>query len=42
MFNDDVHTSGEMEISFTSVDAETFSSLVSYIYNGKVIVNSAT
>ncbi|XP_065888636.1 kelch repeat and BTB domain-containing protein 8-like isoform X2 [Dysidea avara] len=42
MFNDNVHTSGEMEISLPSVDAETFSSLVSYIYTGKVVVNSAT
>ncbi|XP_065888316.1 kelch-like protein 17 isoform X2 [Dysidea avara] len=42
MFNDNVHTSGEMEISLPSVDAETLSSLVSYIYTGKMVVNPAT
>ena len=42
MFNDNVHTSGEMEIPLPAVDTETFSSLVSYIYTGKVAVNSVT
>ena len=42
MFNDNVHTSGKMEIPLPSVDAETLFSLVSYIYTGKVVVNSAT
>ena len=42
MFNDNVHTSGEIEIPLPSVDAETFSSLVSYFYTGKVVVNPAT
>ena len=42
MFSDNVHTSGEIEIPLPLVDAETFSSLVSYIYTGKVAVNSAT
>ena len=42
MFNDNVHTSGEMEIPLPAVDTETFISLLSYIYTGKVTVNSAT
>ena len=42
MFSDDVHTNGEMEIPLPSVDTETFSSLLSYIYTGKVAVNYAT
>ncbi|XP_065887888.1 kelch-like protein 17 isoform X2 [Dysidea avara] len=39
---DNVHTSGETEISLPSHGAQVFSSLVSYIYTGKVVVNSTT
>jgi len=44
MFTDNVCTGseGEMEIPVPSVDTETFTSLLSYIYTGKVAVNSAT
>jgi len=42
MFTDYVHTTGEMEIPLPSVDAETFTTLLSYIYTGKVAVNCTT
>jgi len=42
MFIDNVYTSEEMEISLPLVDAETFTSVLNYIYTGKVAVNSAT
>jgi len=42
MFIDNVHNSEEMEISLPLVDVETFTSLLNYIYTGKVAVNSAT
>ena len=42
MFYDNVHNSREMEISLPSVNAEIFTSLLNYIYTGKVSVNSAT
>jgi len=41
MFNNNVHNGGEMEISLPLVNAETFTSLLNYIYTGKVAVNSA-
>ena len=43
MFSDNVHTSGEMEITLNSIsECRDFTSLLSYIYTGKVAVSSVT